>query len=124
MNSFSTTGTKCYIDLCILLLLLGGAVYSSKHPDNLGVATNEVLVFDPVSRNWYHAASMIYSRAYAAVLVWKKQLLVVGGEDSAKQSVCCRVFINGSLFMFRANYKLRSHACECLPVEAGAVRCI
>lgn len=80
--------------LCILLYLPGGAVYKSNHPENLGVATNEVHVFDPVSHSWYQAASMIYSRAYAAVVVWKNQLLVVGGEDSAKQLVCCRIFVN------------------------------
>lgn len=77
---------------CILLYLLGGAVYKSSHPENLGAATNEVHVFDPLYQSWYQAASMIYSRAYAAVVVWKNKLLVVGGEDSAKQSVISRLF--------------------------------
>jgi len=67
------------------LYVIGGSVY--KGSQNLGVSTDEVMVFDPLTSEWKKAASMTVPRAYLATAVWRNRIYAVGGENHNKQKL-------------------------------------
>jgi N-acetylneuraminic acid mutarotase len=67
------------------LYVIGGSV--SKGGQNLGVATDEVAMFDPSTAEWKKVASMTSPRAYLATAVWRNTIYAVGGENQNKQKL-------------------------------------
>jgi len=62
---------------------LGGAIYSGNQ--NLGAATNQVTVFDSVTKEWYQTTPMMERRAYLSVAVWRNRIYAVCGEDHQRR---------------------------------------
>ena len=67
------------------LCLSGGAVYDSSQPDQLGVATKSVQVYDRDTNLWARLADMYESRAYVGVTAHAGFIYAVGGEDEERR---------------------------------------
>jgi len=69
------------------LYVVGGAVYDSCQPDQLGSATSSVQMFDPETNMWSRLADMKESRAYVGVTCHDGYLYAIGGEDDNRRKL-------------------------------------